>query len=162
MKALSVLVLRYMMPENREWKVPLNLRIGQTEIPLGLALITISLFALSVINVLTKKVATISGVSFTIAFFTCSIAVPALGCGLGGPDWHEVRPFIEQAFAGLPGVRVLLFEPGGSSYSGLRIGSLRCGCSAFWTLPSTNETCQSGETGESASGFLHPQAQPGG
>jgi amino acid transporter len=69
MKALSVLVLRYKQPANREWKVPLNFHIGGTEIPLGLILITFSLFTLAVINVVTKKIATIGGVSFTIAFF---------------------------------------------------------------------------------------------
>jgi amino acid transporter len=69
MKALSVLVLRYKQPGAREWKVPLNFHIGKTEMPLGLLLITITLFGLAIINVLTKKVATISGVSFTIAFF---------------------------------------------------------------------------------------------
>ena len=69
MKALSVLVLRYKQPEGRAWKVPLNFRIGKTEIPMGLMIITVALFALAVINVLTKKVATISGVSFTILFF---------------------------------------------------------------------------------------------
>ncbi len=40
-----------------------------------------------------------------------SIAIPPLGCGLGGLDWNEVRPMIEKAFAALPNVRVLLFEP---------------------------------------------------
>lgn len=69
MKALSVLVLRYKQPGGREWKVPLNFHVGKTEIPLGLMIITVALFALAIINVLTKKVATISGVSFTIAFF---------------------------------------------------------------------------------------------
>ncbi|SPF33123.1 Amino acid transporters [Candidatus Sulfopaludibacter sp. SbA4] len=69
MKALSVLVLRYKQPEGREWKVPLNFHIGKTEIPLGLIMITVALMALAVINVLTKKVATISGVTFTIIFF---------------------------------------------------------------------------------------------
>ena len=67
--SLSVLVLRYKMPFAREWKVPLNFRINGTEIPVGLALITITLFALAGINVLTKKVATISGLTFTCAFF---------------------------------------------------------------------------------------------
>src|SRR5947209_13838024 len=43
-----------------------------------------------------------------------SIAVPPLGCGLGGLDWRKVRPMIEQAFALLPKVRVLLFEPAGA------------------------------------------------
>jgi amino acid transporter len=69
MKALSVLVLRYKQPGGREWKVPLNFHVGKTEVPLGLMIITVALFALAIINVLTKKVATISGVSFTVVFF---------------------------------------------------------------------------------------------
>lgn len=40
-----------------------------------------------------------------------SIAIPPLGCGLGGLDWKDVRPLIEKAFASLPEVRVLVFEP---------------------------------------------------
>jgi amino acid transporter/nucleotide-binding universal stress UspA family protein len=69
MKALSVLILRFKQPEAREWKVPLNFRIAGIEIPFGLGLITVTLFTLATINVLTKKAATIAGVSFTIAFF---------------------------------------------------------------------------------------------
>jgi len=62
-------VLRYKQPEGREWKVPLNFHIGKVEVPMGLMMITVSLFALAIINVLTKKVATISGVTFTVVFF---------------------------------------------------------------------------------------------
>lgn len=40
-----------------------------------------------------------------------SIAIPPLGCGNGGLDWEEVRPLIEEAFARLPRVDVLLYEP---------------------------------------------------
>lgn len=43
-----------------------------------------------------------------------SIAVPPLGCGLGGLKWNVVRPRIVAAFAGLPDVQVLLFEPAGA------------------------------------------------
>jgi O-acetyl-ADP-ribose deacetylase (regulator of RNase III) len=43
-----------------------------------------------------------------------SIALPPLGCGLGGLDWGRVRPMIERAFAEVPGIRVLLFEPAGA------------------------------------------------
>jgi O-acetyl-ADP-ribose deacetylase (regulator of RNase III) len=43
-----------------------------------------------------------------------SIAVPPLGCGLGGLNWAEVRPLIEKAFAELPAVRVHLYEPQGA------------------------------------------------
>lgn len=70
MKGLAVLVLRYKEPGKREYRVPFNFKIGQTEIPIGLALITIALIALCTINLFTKEVATISGVAFTIVFFT--------------------------------------------------------------------------------------------
>jgi O-acetyl-ADP-ribose deacetylase (regulator of RNase III) len=43
-----------------------------------------------------------------------SIAIPPLGCGLGGLDWNEVRPRIEAAFAALPEVDVQLYEPAGA------------------------------------------------
>ncbi len=43
-----------------------------------------------------------------------SIAVPPLGCGLGGLDWKSVRPMIETAFAGAPDVHVMLFAPAGA------------------------------------------------
>lgn len=41
-----------------------------------------------------------------------SIAIPPLGCGLGGLDWAEVRPRIETALSLVPEVNVYLFEPG--------------------------------------------------
>lgn len=47
-----------------------------------------------------------------------SIAVPPLGCGNGGLDWAEVRPLIEQAFAPLPDVRVVVFAPAGAPAAG--------------------------------------------
>lgn len=40
-----------------------------------------------------------------------SIAIPPLGCGLGGLDWSEVRPLIDSAFENLD-IRVMVFEPG--------------------------------------------------
>ncbi|MBF0284634.1 MAG: macro domain-containing protein [Magnetococcales bacterium] len=43
-----------------------------------------------------------------------SIAIPPLGCGLGGLNWDEVKARIEAAFQNLPKVRVLLFEPAGA------------------------------------------------
>ncbi len=70
MKALGVLVLRYKMPGVREFRVPLNVKGGSTELPIGLALITVMLFALCIVNLFTKHVATTTGVAFTIALFT--------------------------------------------------------------------------------------------
>lgn len=40
-----------------------------------------------------------------------SIGLPALGSGLGGLDWQEVRVRIENAFRPLEDVRVVVFEP---------------------------------------------------
>lgn len=40
-----------------------------------------------------------------------SIAIPALGCGLGGLDWKDVRPMIVAAFEELPDMRVELYPP---------------------------------------------------
>ena len=42
-----------------------------------------------------------------------SLALPPLGCGLGGLDWAEVRPRIEAALGDLP-VKALVFEPEGA------------------------------------------------
>lgn len=43
-----------------------------------------------------------------------SIAVPPLGCGLGGLKWHDVLPRIVTAFDALPDTRVLLYPPTGA------------------------------------------------
>ncbi len=40
-----------------------------------------------------------------------SIAIPPLGCGLGGLQWSEVKPRIKAAFAALPDVEVQLYQP---------------------------------------------------
>jgi O-acetyl-ADP-ribose deacetylase (regulator of RNase III) len=46
-----------------------------------------------------------------------SIAIPPLGAGLGGLDWGDVRPRIEQAMSALNDVDVLVFEPNGAPES---------------------------------------------
>jgi hypothetical protein len=93
MKALSVLVLRYKQPAGRQWKVPLNFHIGSTEIPLGLMMITVALFALAIVNVLTKKVATISGVGFTLAFFVVFTLSERANRRLRHGESHEMERF---------------------------------------------------------------------
>jgi hypothetical protein len=73
LKSLAVLVLRFREPGPREWRVPLNVRIGKTELPVGLALITAALFAIAVINLFTKQLATIWGLTFTAALYVVFI-----------------------------------------------------------------------------------------
>ena len=40
-----------------------------------------------------------------------SVAIPALGAGLGGLDWKVVRPIVMAPLARLPNVEALVFEP---------------------------------------------------
>ena len=40
-----------------------------------------------------------------------SVAIPPLGCGLGGLDWQLVKPRIADALAHLADTRILIFEP---------------------------------------------------
>jgi O-acetyl-ADP-ribose deacetylase (regulator of RNase III) len=43
-----------------------------------------------------------------------SIAIPPLGCGLGGLHWPDVRALIEQRLGDLDGVDVMLYAPEGN------------------------------------------------
>ena len=43
-----------------------------------------------------------------------SIALPPLGCGLGGLKWTDVKPCIRRAFAGVADLDTLVFEPHGT------------------------------------------------
>lgn len=47
-----------------------------------------------------------------------SVAVPALGAGIGGLDWTDVRPLVERKLSVLDDVDVLVFEPRGSEGRG--------------------------------------------
>ncbi|MBI1747131.1 MAG: APC family permease [Acidobacteria bacterium] len=69
LKALAMLVLRFTEPGHQEWKVPGNLRIGRVEIPIGLGIITLVLFLIALVNLVSKDVSTISGLSFTVFCF---------------------------------------------------------------------------------------------
>src|SRR5262249_19295688 len=78
LKALSVLVLRFQR-HDQEYKTPLNIRIGKYEIPIGLAATTLILFFVAVANLFSKRIATISGVSFTLILFTIFTISERLG-----------------------------------------------------------------------------------
>ncbi|MGD0739831.1 MAG: APC family permease [Terracidiphilus sp.] len=67
--SLSMLVLRWKYKGERGWKVPPNIRIGKTEIPVGLISVFMVLLATATVNLFTKSIATVSGIMFAIAFF---------------------------------------------------------------------------------------------
>jgi amino acid transporter len=67
--SLAMLVLRYKYHGERGWKVPPNIRIGKTEIPIGLLSVFLVLLSTAIVNLFTKSVATVSGITFAAAFF---------------------------------------------------------------------------------------------
>ncbi len=64
MNGLSVLVLRYTRPGQRDFQVPLNFTIRGVQVPVGLGLITLTLFLIAFVNLFTKPVATVAGGAF--------------------------------------------------------------------------------------------------
>ena len=69
MQGIAVLVIRYTHPGDREYRVPLNFHLGGKEIPLGLALITLILFLIAIVNLFTKPSATVAGLIFSFIMF---------------------------------------------------------------------------------------------
>jgi amino acid transporter len=67
--SLSMLVLRFKYKGVRGWKVPPNITIAGTEIPIGLFSVFLVLLATALVNLATKSVATVAGVSFSVVFF---------------------------------------------------------------------------------------------
>jgi amino acid transporter len=98
LKSLAVLVLRYRDRGPREWRVPLNLRIGTLELPVGLALITTALFAIAATNLFTKQLATIWGLTFTLILYVVFIVSERQNArrraahGKGGLDQFQLLP----------------------------------------------------------------------
>jgi hypothetical protein len=69
MQGIAVLVIRYTHPGDREYRVPLNFHLFGKEIPLGLALITVILFLIAIVNLFTKPSATVAGLIFSFIMF---------------------------------------------------------------------------------------------
>ncbi|MFO0809877.1 MAG: APC family permease [Gemmataceae bacterium] len=67
--SLAMVILRFKKPDlPREYRVPLNLSVGKFVVPFGLMFVFLVLFAAAVTNLLTKEVATVAGVLFTVGF----------------------------------------------------------------------------------------------
>jgi len=73
LKSLAVLVLRFKDKGPREWRVGWNLRVGGTELPVGLACITVALLAIALTNLFTKQLATVSGIGFTLVLYVAFV-----------------------------------------------------------------------------------------
>src|SRR5207237_9526412 len=72
-KTLAMVVLRFKDKSPREYEVPFNIRVktksgSRIDLPIGITAIFLVLLSTAVINMLTKRVATIWGIGFTVGF----------------------------------------------------------------------------------------------
>jgi hypothetical protein len=97
-KAMAMVVLRFRDRSPREFKVPLNIRIGGVEVPIGLSAIFLILLTTAIMNLLTKEVATISGTAFTAVFLTIFMVSERLHeKRLKGKRHEHLEQFNQQA-----------------------------------------------------------------
>jgi len=90
-KALAMLVLRFTEPGHRDFRVPGNIKIGSIEFPVGLGLITLLLFATALINLMTKPLATMAGVSFSAVLFVVFVFSEKMTHRQRGTEHHEMK-----------------------------------------------------------------------
>ena len=77
--SLAMLVLRWKYKGERGWKVPINIRIGKIELPVGLFSVFLVLFSTAIVNLFTKSVATKSGIALCRRPSTLSLPSPNAG-----------------------------------------------------------------------------------
>jgi amino acid transporter/nucleotide-binding universal stress UspA family protein len=88
--SMSMLVLRFKRPAHRDYEVPFNIRTKRFDIPVGMTLIFLTLVTAAIANLLTKEVATITGVAFTVAFYSVFwLSDYVHRWRRGGTDHHE-------------------------------------------------------------------------
>src|SRR5580700_8558084 len=92
MNGLAVLVLRYTRPGVREFQVPFNFYIRGVQIPVGLSLITLTLFLIAVVNLFTKPVATMAGGTFSVLLFVV-FTISERRAHAGGSAQQEMDQF---------------------------------------------------------------------
>ena len=68
-KGLVVTRLRWKEPGERQFRVPLNIKMGQNEIPVGLILITVTIATIGLVRLFVDEVGTVSGIALTLVGF---------------------------------------------------------------------------------------------
>lgn len=86
---LSMVVLRFKMRGQRDFVVPINIRYGNVYLPIGLGLVFLTVFLAALANLVTKPVATTSGLCFAGAFLTVFTVTEAVHRKRRGTEHHE-------------------------------------------------------------------------
>jgi amino acid transporter len=111
--ALSMLVLRYKDRSPREWRVPFNLTVGGREIAFGLGAVAVALFVLAGMNLVTKQVATVSGLSMAAVFSTIFFVSERLNERRRATATHGLEQFNLQPQETI-GPETVAVRPGGT------------------------------------------------
>jgi amino acid transporter/nucleotide-binding universal stress UspA family protein len=86
---LSMVVLRFKKPGPRDFLVPINIRWGNVYLPIGLGLVFLIMFLSAIANLLTKPVATTSGLCFAGAFLSIFTVTEYIHRRRRGTEHHE-------------------------------------------------------------------------
>ena len=97
-KTMAMVVLRFRDKSPRQYEVPLNIRFKQIDLPIGIFLIFMILLSTALINLITKKTATIWGVGFTIVFLAAFLILEQISHRRRGGGRHEhIEQFNEKS-----------------------------------------------------------------
>jgi hypothetical protein len=99
---MSMMVLRFKDKSHREYEVPFNIRKKtedgkQIDLPVGIMAIFLILFSTAVINLFTKKTATIWGVCFTAGFLLVFVVVERISKRRHGGRHEHLEQFNERS-----------------------------------------------------------------
>ncbi|MBI5208966.1 MAG: amino acid permease [Elusimicrobia bacterium] len=93
----SVVLLRFKSQFEREWMVPFNWKVGGRPMPIGLLFIFLTLLSVGLINLLTKKVATVFGAAFAAGFFVLFLAAERFNRGKARDQHREKLNLCNEA-----------------------------------------------------------------
>jgi len=101
-KTLAMVVLRFKDKSKRYYEVPLNFRKHtkdgkQIDFPIGITIIFLVLLSTALINLMTKKTATIWGIGFTIIFLTAFVILEKISHRRHGGRHEHLEQFNEQS-----------------------------------------------------------------
>jgi hypothetical protein len=92
-KTLAMVVLRFRDRSKREYEVPMNIRFGnggkKVDLPVGILAVFLALALTAVVNLATKKTATIWGLGFTAAFLGAFVICERIAHGQRRGKHHE-------------------------------------------------------------------------
>ncbi|MBI5623070.1 MAG: amino acid permease [Elusimicrobia bacterium] len=94
--AASIVILRFKVRGNREWTVPLNVKAGGVQVPIGLTAVFLVLLSVGLVNLATKRVATVFGIAFTVVFFLMFLIAERLNRGRGKMEHREKVNLINE------------------------------------------------------------------